>query len=58
MSGFDNSNITDDSLNVVDKVNYYIENGLSQMEAIKLVAKERNMKKNDVYSEYHINGGK
>ena len=58
VSGFDNSNITDDSLNVVDKVNYYIENGLSQMEAIKLVAKERNMKKNDVYSEYHINGGK
>lgn len=56
VSGFDNSDVTDDNLSVVDKVNYYIENGLSQMEAIKLVAKERNMRKNEVYSLYHKEG--
>lgn len=53
VDGFDSSKVTLDSLDVVDKVNYYIENGISQMDAIKLVAKERGMKKNEVYSLYH-----
>ncbi len=40
-------------LSVVAQVQFYIDNGLATMEAIKLVARERNMKKNDVYAEYH-----
>ena len=41
------------SLSIVDNVNLYIENGMQVMEAIKLVAKERKIAKNIVYSEYH-----
>ena len=40
-------------LSIVDNVNLYIENGMQVMEAIKLVAKERKIAKNVVYSEYH-----
>lgn len=40
-------------LSVVDNVKLYIENGMDVMEAIKLVAKERNVAKNEVYREYH-----
>lgn len=40
-------------LSIVDSVNLYIENGMQVMEAIKLVAKERKIAKNVVYSEYH-----
>lgn len=40
-------------LGVVEQVQFYIDNGMATMEAIKLVARERNMKKNDVYAEYH-----
>ena len=47
-------NVDDDNhLTVVEQIDFYIENGMSKMDAIKLVARERNMKKNDVYSEYH-----
>ena len=47
-------NVDDDNhLSVVEQIDFYIENGMSKMDAIKLVARERNMKKNDVYSEYH-----
>ena len=40
-------------MSIVDNVNMYIKNGLSSMEAIKLVAKERRIPKSDVYKEYH-----
>ena len=51
-------NLIDDSnLSVVEQVDFYIKNGMSKMEAIKLVARERNMKKNDIYSEYHRGDG-
>ena len=49
---FDNM-LDDSNLSVVEQVDFYIDNGMPKMEAIKLVARERNMKKNDVYSEYH-----
>ena len=42
-----------DDINVVDSVNLYIRNGLTTMEAIKRVAKERKIPKNEVYMEYH-----
>lgn len=45
-------------INVVDSVNMYIKQGISMMDAIKKVAKDRHVPKSDVYKEYHdaING--
>ena len=34
-------------------LNLYIKEGYKTMDAIKLVAKERNVKKSEVYNEYH-----
>ena len=42
-----------DDMNIVDSVNMYIRTGLTSMEAIKKVAKERKIPKNLVYKEYH-----
>ena len=42
-----------DDMNIKDKVNMYIRTGLTSMEAIKKVAKERKIPKNEVYKEYH-----
>ena len=44
--------LTDD-MTVLESVNLYIKNGLTSMEAIKKVAKERKIPKNEVYKEYH-----
>lgn len=41
------------SLSIVDCVNLYIKAGISVMDAIKKVAKERNLPKGEVYKEYH-----
>lgn len=41
------------SLTVEEHVNLYIEDGKSSMDAIKIVAKERGMKKSEVYDIYH-----
>ena len=46
-----------DDLSIVEQVDFYISNGMSKMDAIKNVAKERDLKKNDVYSEYHKKRG-
>lgn len=46
-----------DDMSIVDSVNLYIRNGLTSMDAIKRVAKERKIPKNDVYKEY-IRSGK
>ena len=43
-------------MDIIDNVNMYIRTGLTSMEAIKKVAKERRIPKNEVYKEYH--GGK
>lgn len=40
-------------LSVVEQVDFYIENGMSKMDAIKTVARENNKSKNEVYSLYH-----
>ena len=40
-------------LSVVDNVNLYIENGMSSMEAIKRVSRERKIPKSEVYAAYH-----
>ena len=52
VSGFENS-IDDRQLGVIEQVEFYINNGMDKMEAIKVVAREREMKKNDVYAMYH-----
>ena len=47
--------VTYDNLTIIEHVNLYIKEGIDKKEAIKLVAKDRNMKKSDVYNVY--NGG-
>ena len=41
------------SLSIGEHVDFYINDGMSVMEAIKIVAKERGIKKSDVYDVYH-----
>ena len=45
---FDFTNLT-----VIEHVNLYIKEGKSTMDAIKLVAKDRNVKKQEIYDIYH-----
>jgi len=40
-------------LNIIDNVNLYVKNGMDLMDAIKRVAKERKIPKNEIYREYH-----
>lgn len=48
-----NNDIEDFSnLDLISHINLYIESGMSKMDAIKSVAKERGLKKSDVYNEY------
>lgn len=44
-----------DDITIKEHVNMYMEDGLTEKEAIKKVAKERNMSKSDVYKEVKIN---
>lgn len=53
VSGFD-GNLFDNSLSIVDSVNLYVNEGISVKEAIKIVAKEKNIPKSAVYREYHL----
>lgn len=41
------------NLSIIDHVNLYMEDGKSSMDAIKIVAKERGMKKSEIYDIYH-----
>jgi len=52
VSPSDEDEIVDDR-SIVDSVNDYVCKGLTTMEAIKKVAKERKIPKNEVYKEYH-----
>ena len=45
--------VIENNMNIIDNVNMYIRTGLTSMEAIKKVAKERKIPKNEVYKEYH-----
>ena len=40
-------------MDIIENVNMYIRTGLTSMEAIKKVARERKIPKNEVYKEYH-----
>ena len=48
-----NEEIISTDMSIVENVNMYIKSGLSSMDAIKRVAKERKIPKNNVYLEYH-----
>ena len=45
------------SLTVAEHVDKYIADGLSQKDAIKRAAADRNAPKRDIYNEYHNIGG-
>ncbi|MEG2322135.1 MAG: 16S rRNA (cytidine(1402)-2'-O)-methyltransferase [Bacilli bacterium] len=48
-------NITNyDNLSVIEHVNLYIKEGMIPKDAIKQVAKDRQLNKNEVYMQYHI----
>ena len=36
----------------------YVKSGLYVMDAIKMVAKERNIPKSEIYKEYHVGDNK
>ncbi len=42
-----------DDLTIVQHIDLYIKNGFSSKDAIKKVAKDRNVNKNDIYMQYH-----
>ena len=42
-----------DNLTIIEHVNLYLKEGKELKEAMKLVAKERNLNKRDIYNEYH-----
>ena len=48
-----NKDVLSTDMSVLDNVDAYIRSGLSSMEAIKKVARERKIPKNDVYKAYH-----
>lgn len=49
-----NQDVVDYShLDIVEHVKIYLDDGMTEMEAIKLVAKERHMAKSIIYNEYH-----
>lgn len=47
------NNVVEDYDGIVNEVNFYIDNGLSKKDAIKLVANINKISKNDVYNLYH-----
>lgn len=42
-----------DNLTIIEHVNLYLKEGKELKDAMKLVAKERNLNKRDIYNEYH-----
>lgn len=50
-----NTDLVDYShLTVVEHIKLYLDDGMSEKDAIKLVAKERNVAKSIIYKEYHL----
>ena len=43
------------TLTILEHINIYLEDGMSEKDAIKKVAVEREIPKSIVYKEYHIN---
>ena len=49
----DNNNTSFEHISIVEHINLYIKEGKDSKEAIKQVAKDRNIAKTIVYKEYH-----
>ena len=45
--------MADNDLSIKDAVDNYVRNGITVMNAIKMVSKDRKIPKNEVYKEYH-----
>ena len=58
VDGFKRNSDDYSNLSVVEHVNMYVKSGLYVMDAIKLVAKERNIPKSEIYKEYHVGDNK
>ena len=53
VSGNNEDELLKEDKSIVEQVDFYIKNDMSVMDAIKMVARDNNMKKSDVYDEYH-----
>ena len=53
-----NQEIKDYSISIIEHIQLYLDDGYSSKDAIKQVAKDRNMKKSDVYDEFLRSQGK
>ena len=53
VSGSELESLVDEDKSIIEQVNFYIDNGISTMDAIKMVARDNKLKKSDVYAEYH-----
>ena len=58
VDGFKRNNDDYSNLSVVAHVNMYVKSCLYVMDAIKMVAKERNIPKSEIYKEYHVGDNK
>ena len=58
VDGFQRNSDDYSNLSVVEHVNMYVKSGLYVMDAIKMVAKERNIPKSEIYKEYHVGDNK
>lgn len=58
IDGFKGNSDDYSNLSVVEHVNMYVKSGLYVMDAIKMVAKERNIPKSEIYKEYHVGDNK
>lgn len=58
VDGFKKNSDDYSNLSVVEHVNMYVKSGLYVMDAIKMVAKERNIPKSEIYKEYHVGDNK
>ena len=58
VDGFKRNSDDYSNLSVVEHVNMYVKSGLYVMDAIKMVAKERNIPKSKIYKEYHVGDNK
>lgn|SRR5574344_1635690 len=52
------NNIDFSNISLTDHVNYYISQGYSSKESLKKVADDKNCKKSEVYSKFHVNRSK
>ena len=53
VSGNNDTELVGEDRSIVEQVDFYIKNDISTMDAIKMVAKDNNMKKSEVYDLYH-----